>query len=196
MTAVGGFDDDDCTDYMYYEALARLVCSSVHLVNNNFDSLLVLPFYALPNGDWDPEDALIKNREFKECVRIVSHSVALQSVNMREGDIPFTNRHNAPNPMETKQFEINFKDITSKMMKLPFKSRQKYILEKLSHIISHLNAPKEDGPKFHGIAMVSGPGIQPQNTRRLKKTVSAVGGKKKYKGSPRRKTLRKTRKHR
>ncbi|NBP66091.1 MAG: hypothetical protein EBU66_15695 [Bacteroidetes bacterium] len=196
MTAVGGFDDDDCTDYMYYDALARLVCSSVHLVNNNFDSLLVLPFYALPNGDWDPEDTLIKNREFKECVRIVSHNVALQTVNMREGDIPFTNRHNAPNPMETKQFKINFKDITSKMIKLPFKSRQKYILGKLSNIISHLNSPKEDGPKFHGIAMVSGPGIQAQNTRKLKKTVSAVGGKKKYKGSPRRRTLRKTRKHR
>ena len=196
MTAVGGFDDDDCTDYMYYDALARLVCSSVNLVNNDFDSLLVVPFYALPNDDWDPEDALIKNRDFKECVRIVSHNVALQSVNMREGDIPFTNRHNAQNPMETKDFEKKFKHITTNMRKLPFKNRQKYILEKLSGIINHLNAPKEDGPKFQGIAMVSGLGIQPQNTRKLKQTVTAIGGKKKYKASPRRKTLRKTRRHR
>jgi len=196
MTAVGGFEDDDCTDYMYYDALARLVCSSVKLANNDYNSLLFLPFYVLPNGDWDPDGVLIRNRDFKDCVRIVSNNVALQSVNMREGDIPYTNRYNAENPMETRQFKTNFKHLTSSLNKLSFKSRQRHILDRLSDIIHVLNAPREAGPQFHGIVMTSGPGIPKQQTRKSPRKLIAIGGKKKFRGSPRRKTLRKTRKHR
>jgi hypothetical protein len=194
MIALGGFETSDSTDYMYYDALTRLVCSSVNPPNYDYNSLLLIPYIILPSGEWDSEDVLMKSKDFKECVRIVSHNVALQSVNRRSGDIPYTDKNNTPNTMESEKYTNKFKELTMTLNKLEFKSRQRYLLNRLSNIIQTLNAPRGEAPVFTGIAMKTGRQIPKAVT--MKNKVSIIsGGKKRFKKSPRRRTQRKTRRH-
>jgi len=194
MVALGGFETSDSTDYMYYDALTRLICSSVNPPNYDYNSLLLIPYIILPSGEWDSENVLMKSNDFKDCVRIVSHNVALQSVNRRSGDIPYTDKNNTPNPMESEKYINKFKELTMTLNKLEFKARQRFLLNRLSNIIQTLNAPRDEAPVFTGIMMKTGREIPKAITKKNKVSIIS-GGKKRFNKSPRRKTLRKTRKH-
>jgi hypothetical protein len=191
MIAVGGFETSDSTDYMYYDALTRLICSSVNPPNYDYNSLLLIPYIILPSGEWDSEDVLMKSKDFKDCVRIVSHNVALQSVNRRTGDIPYTDKNNTPNPMESEKYINKFRELTIALNKLEFKSRQRFLLNRLSNIIQTLNEPRDEAPGFTGIAMKTGYQV-PKAVTMKNKVQIVTGGKKKFKKSPRRRTRRKT----
>lgn len=191
MIALGGFETSDSTDYMYYDALTRLVCSSVNPPNYDYNSLLLIPYIIIPSGEWDSEDILMKSKDFKDCVRIVSHNVALQSVNRRTGDIPYKDKYNTPNPMESEKYTNKFRELTITLNKLEFKSRQRYLLNRLSNIIQTLNAPRDEAPGFTGIAMKTGYQV-PKAVTMKNKVQIVTGGKKKFKKSPRRRTRRKT----
>jgi len=198
MGAIKGFDTSDSTDYMYYDALSRLVLSSIKPANNKYDELLAVAFSILTENDWDEDGNLIESKSFKNGVSVVAHNVALQSINRRSGDIPYSRRTDV-NLLESSGYKERFKHMTAHAHTLTFNNRQVYILRKLSDAIHQLKEPEKPMPiaGFSKIKLQAGIPLYDiqYNVTRKNSGVKAGGFKKRYKKSPRRKTLRKTRRH-
>jgi hypothetical protein len=206
MNSLNGFDTSESTDYIYYDALTRLIVSSVNTSDNDIEFLLAVPYSILPGEKWYSNDKLMKSKKFKDCVSIVAHNVALQSINLREGVIPYTNKIET-NLLDSVEYTKKFEGITNRLRKVSFKDRQSFLIKELSNIINTLKIKEVPElippPDLYKIKMetrkrnirnkqnhLNG---SIEHTRKLIKI--SQGGNKRYKKSPRRKTLRKTRKN-
>jgi hypothetical protein len=197
MNALNGFDTDDGTDYCYYDGLVRLILSSIHKIRNDYDSLLTLSYITIPNDDWDLDGILFKSKSFKKCITTVSKNIALQSLNRSHGDIPIHFIKPADiNILDSASYISQFNEITKRVRTMEFRERKTYLLTKLSTSIQDLVQVRSIpivSAEHVGHKVNDPPRVELKNTRRL---VEVRGGhRKKYKKSPRRKTMRKTRRH-
>jgi hypothetical protein len=182
IDSINGYERMNGSDYIYYEALARLVISAINVYNGDCLELLDIIYTDLIDADISS----IKNKDFKECVQVAAHNVALQSVGLRQGDIPYSGK-NYRNSVKHKESIVEFDKITAKVKGMPFQQRKLHIISILQAYIQSLTVTSKP---MVAVKMVKAPYIYVggKKTRDMKR--------KKRNGSPRRKTLRKTRRHR
>ena len=231
LEAIYGFDTYDSTDYIYYEILARIVLSCInlhincekskyhidcekHKLHNNSEELLYLLYSVIP----DHLNASIGISEGSmNCVRIVAHNIALQSINIRNGNIPDIFSTGIQNNMlKSEEFKLIFKKYSRDLIHVNFKLRKTIIINELANLILTLK------PSIHNTHVaITHPVVSHTVRHRIahapiklhphshahKRThlhIKAGGYRTRYnkqkiykgkKGSPRRKTLRKTRRH-
>lgn len=199
IEAITGYDSSNFTDYIFYDALARIVISAVKLTNNDYDSLLDLVYSILPESDWISETSFIENKEMKECIQVVAHNMALQSINLRSGDIPYI-RKNDSNVLN----EEAFKKITIHMRDMKFKDRQAFLINKIQDLVNTLHKPHIPAQSINPLGTRMRTGFNPvsREISRVPPIGEVVGGRTRYsklkkkrirKGSPKRRTLKKNR---
>jgi hypothetical protein len=181
IDSINGYEMMNGSDYIYYDTLARLVISAINVHNGDCSELLDVIYIDLIDADI----SAIKNKDFKECVQVAAHNVALQSVGLRQGDIPYSGK-NYRNSVKHKDAMVEFDKITAKVKGMKFQERKLYIISILQAYIQSLTVTSKSE-----VAL-----------RMVEPSYIYVGGKKtravkrkKRNGSPRRKTLRKTRRH-
>ena len=210
MNAIVGFDSGGVTDYIFYEKLASIIISCIKPVNNDYEELLSVVYSILPGDDWELDASIIPSKPLKQCIKHVANDMALQSLDLREGDIP--------NVSSKETFLLESKDVLKKLThlndnlsKMKFSQRKRRLIMTLGDLINTLKGPhnvQHINPGFFKLATghnVSSRG-KLHHSHGHKGISSKVGGNKtRYnkrkiykgrKGSPRRRTLRKTRKHR
>lgn len=186
IDSMNGYEMMRGSDYIYYDALARLVISGIKVHNSDYSELLDLVYIDLIDADI----STIKNKDFKECVQLAAHNVALQSIGKRRGDIPYIGS-GYRNMVKHINHDIEFEKITSLVKEMPFQERKLYIISILQDYIHTLMpsaklAVQVKAEPIYEYAMTRGGGVK---TRAMKR-------RKRKNGSPRRKTLRKTRRNR
>ena len=236
LEAIYGFDTYESTDYIYYEILARIVLSCINLhincekpkfhinceeykLHNNCEELLYLLYSVIP----DHLHASIGISEgSKNCVKIVAENIALQSINIRNGNIPDIFSTGIQNNMlKSEAFQTIFKKYSKDLDAVNFKVRKIIIINELAKLILTLKSPLNNTNVSITYPVVSHPltsrrSHAPTHYRKQFNPPAhahahthlriKAGGKyrtrynkqkiyKGKKGSPRRKTLRKTRRH-
>ena len=189
IDSINGYEMMRGSDYIYYDALARIVISAIKVYNGNCLELLDLVYIDLINADI----SIIKNTDFKECVQVAAHNVALQSIGLRRGDIPYKGS-GYRNTVNHDNHDIEFNKITSVVKGMGFQERKLHIISTLEGYIHSLQAiyplpSKLSEIKGEPIYLYDKAGGERVKTRDMKR-------RKRKNGSPRRKTLRKTRRHR
>ena len=182
IDSMNGYEMMRGSDYIYYDALARLVISAINAYNGDCLELLDVIYTDLIDADI----SAIKNKDFKECVQVAAHNVALQSVGLRYGDIPYSGK-NYRNTIKHKETTLEFDKITAKVKGMPFQQRKLYIISILQAYIQSLTVTSNTEISLT-MVKPSYVYVGGKKTRAMKR--------KKRNGSPRRKTLRKTRRHR
>lgn len=234
VEAIYGFDTYHSTDYIYYEILARIVLSCInlhincekpkfhinceeHKLHNNCEELLYLLYSVIP----DHLHASIGISEgSKNCVKIVAENIALQSINIRNGNIPDIFRTGIQNNMlKSEAFQTIFKKYSKDLDAVNFKVRKIFIINELAKLILTLKPSLDNTNVSITYPVVSYPltarrshavthyrkHFNPPAPAHTHLRIKAGGeyrtryNKQKIykgkKGSPRRKTLRKTRRH-
>ena len=189
IDSINGYEMMRGSDYIYYDALARIVISAIKVYNGNCLELLDLVYIDLIKTDI----TIIKNTDFKECVQVAAHNVALQSIGLRRGDIPYTGS-DYRNTVKHFNHDVEFDKITSLVKGMGFQERKLHIISTLEGYIHSLQGTyplpsKLSEIKEEPIYVYDKAGGGRLNTRAMKR-------RKRKNGSPRRKTLRKTRRHR
>ena len=197
MNTLNGFDSQD-SDYLYYDALTRLVVSSFSLINNDYDSLQAILYDVLPSGEWNDEYKMLKPI-FSSNVTTAAYHVAHHSLNMREGDIYSLGHEGHITPT----IIANYRKLTNDVKDLPFIERQDLLFKRTVDCINR-HFP---GKLQQGIQGIQGVTVQPhvsvRNFMSPRKSILVKGGtrrskfnKKRRNGSPRRKTRGRTHKSR
>ncbi len=217
MGAIQGFDSANLTDYIYYDTLVRIVLSCIKTINNDYEELLILTYSIIPEGNWDLDKDTITSDPLKKCVMIAAENIALQNLNMREGDLPYIS-DNETYILNNPAIKEKIRMVTLALNKLNFRQRKIYLILRLANAINTLQAPKDSVVPIRVHEKISPSQLHLQDSEYYESPkkisriveplitqVSAHGGyktrhnkRKVYrgrKGSPKRRTLRKTRKH-
>ena len=220
IDCLNGYDVMGLSDYIFFESLARIIIASIKVNRNNYLLLLDTVFIDLASPSWidDEKYTFIRNRDFKECVHSAAYNVALQSIGLRYGPMPY-DTYKSPQDiriLETDKFKVEFDRISKEAWKIkPFENRKQYIISILMNYIRTLIKPpsEKEGSKSSQVSMSLNLGLKNRGhidnivsignrEWNLNEGITAGGYKtrglrrKRRNGSPRRKTLRKTRSNR
>jgi hypothetical protein len=208
MNGIMGFDAGEVTDYVFYEKLAIMIISCIkpYSNENNYDELLSVAYNKLPEGDWELKNI---SSSMKRCIEHVASDTALHSLNMRDGDIPGVSRAETF-LLESSDVETKIDTLRKSFSKMKFIERKLHLIKTIGTIIYSLKPPRDTHKiDFSKIKLTTGHHLFSSKksehlpTFKLMKAKSG-GYKTRYnkrkiykgrKGSPKRKTLRKTRKH-
>ena len=165
---LSAFDTDENQDYIYYDALARMVlaCSarSELRVPNYYGRMEHLFYDVLPNGGWAmAEEAagskFIRSERFANTVAFIAKNVALQSIDLATGDI---NSLGNSGDVSVGAVQV-YNDLKVKLRGVDFDRRQAFLLNELqARMLSYI--PQEQGiglPGLASIAMRTGVGSAP-----------------------------------
>lgn len=196
MNTLNGFDSHEDDDYLYYDALTRLVVSAFSLVQNDYNVLQAIFYDVLPEGEWN--DGFLKPNFTKNLTTAADH-VAHHSLTMREGVI-----NSIGNEGRISLTMIaNYQAITNKVKDMPFFERQTYLFKQL---VDCINRPFIERPLRRKTVVPTffstGYSLSGQNAIGTIPLVPPVSGGTRHKrknrkikrrnGSPRRKTRRST----
>ena len=165
---LSAFETDDDEDYIYYDALARMVlaCSTRNelRVSNYYKRMEHLFYDVLPRGGWAPaEEAagakFMKNTKFSNTVAFIAKNVALQSIDLATGD-----NDSLDNSRDVSVGAVQvYNDLKVKLRGVDFDRRQAFLLNELqARMLSYI--PQEQGigaPGLASIAMRTGVGSAP-----------------------------------
>jgi len=165
---LSAFETDENEDYIYYDALARMVlaCSarSELRVPNYYGRMEHLFYDVLPNGGWAmAEEAagakFIRSERFADTVAFIAKNVALQSIDLATGSIA-----SLGNAGDVSVGAVQlYNDLKVKLRGVDFDRRQAFLLNELqARMLSYI--PQEQGiglPGLASIAMRTGVGSAP-----------------------------------
>jgi ribosomal protein L12E/L44/L45/RPP1/RPP2 len=207
INTLNGYEMMNGSDYMYFDAVARIVISAIQVTKRDYLSLLDTIYIEMLDTEWVDEFTSLENKDFKECVQVAAQNLALQSLNLRRGPIPYDTYNGSKKIFEDIRFDSEFKKITSTLKGKSFYDRKLYVISRIESYIKSSMIPSSTPmaptavPGFlrqvSHIPSLIKPSKEPlaglayggSKTRNIKR-------KKRKNGSPRRKTLRKTHKHR
>jgi hypothetical protein len=207
ITSLNGYEMMNGSDYVYFDAVARIVISAIQVTKTDHLSLLDTVYIEMLDTEWVDDFTSIENKDFKECVQIAAHNLGLQSLNLRRGPMPYDTYKGSKKIFEDVGFDSEFKKITSIVKNKSFYDRKLYLISRIESYIksSSPQTPTPITPTAVPIILRQASHI-PSSIEPSKEPLAglAYGGsktrgikrKKRKNGSPRRKTLRKTRKHR
>lgn len=213
IECLNGYDIMGQSDYIFFEALARIVIASIKVNHSNYLLLLDTVFIEIPDDSWVDDFEYINNKDFKDCVRVAAYNVALQSVGLRHGPHPY-DTYKGPRDIkifENVKFKLEFDTITRSVKNTPFSKRKLHIISILENFIHTLVQPKRSLEKQVNSSAVTSmlkhmpkPVIDYKREYSNQPYLQSVRGgyktrglrRKRRNGSPRRKTLRKTRSNR
>jgi len=213
IECLNGYDIMGQSDYIFFEALARIVIASIKVNHSNYLLLLDTVFIEIPDDSWVDDFEYINNKDFKDCVRVAAYNVALQSVGLRRGPHPYDTYKGARDTkiFENVNFKLEFDTITRSVKNTPFSKRKLHIISILENFVHTMVEPKSSLEKtMNSSAVARILKHMPRGVVDYKKAYtnepyleSVKGGyktrglrRKRRNGSPRRKTLRKTRSNR
>ena len=207
INTLNGYEMMNGSDYMYFDAVARIVISAIQVSKRDYLSLLDTIYIEMLDTEWVDEFTSLENKDFKECVQVAAQNLALQSLNLRRGPMPYDTYKGSKKIFEDIRFDSEFKKITSTLKGKSFYDRKLYVISRIESYIKSSMIPSSTP-----MAPTAIPGFLrqvshiPSSIKPSKEPLAglAYGGsktrnikrKKRKNGSPRRKTLRKTRKHR
>ena len=156
---LSAFETDENEDYIYYDALARMVlaCStrSELRVPNYYGRMEHLFYDVLPNGGWaGAEEAagekFIRSSRFADTVAFIAKNVALQSIDLATGSIDSLG--NAGDvPISAVRV---YADLKTKLRGLDFDSRQAFLLNELqARMLTYI--PADQGIAPAGLASIA-----------------------------------------
>jgi hypothetical protein len=207
ITSLNGYEMMNGTDYIYFDAVARIVISAIQVTKTDHLSLLDTVYIEMLDTEWIDDFSSIENNDFKECVQIAAHNLGLQSLNLRSGPMPYDTYKGSKKIFEDIRFDSEFKKITATLKGKSFYDRKLYLISRLETYIQS-SSPQSPTPiSSTAVPIILRQASQsPSSIEPSKEPLAglAYGGsktrgikrKKRKNGSPRRKTLRKTRKHR
>lgn len=208
IDSLNGYEMMNGTDYIYFDAVARIVLSAIQVTKTDHLSLLDTVYIEMLDTEWIDEFSSLESKDFKECVQVAAQNLALQSLNLRSGPMPYDTYKGSKKILEDIRFDSEFKKITATLKGKSFYDRKLYVISRIESYIKSSSMPTSTPPmpvypivlkrrnplQDHQLPYIN----EAYNPRPLKirggKTRSMK--KKRKNGSPRRKTLRKTRRHR
>lgn len=206
ITSLNGYEMMNGSDYIYFDAVARIVLSAIQVTKTDYLSLLDTIYIEMLDTEWIDEFSSIESKDFKECVQVAAQNLALQSLNLRSGPMPYDTYKGSKKIFEDIRFDSEFKKITATLKGKSFYDRKLYVISRIESYIKFSSMPTSRPPiPIHPIALKRPNPNHPlleMNEEIIRRPLKIRGGKtramkkKKRNGSPRRKTLRKTRRHR
>lgn len=156
---LSAFETDENQDYIYYDALTRMVlsCSTRNELRapNYYGRMEHLFYDVLPNGGWvEAEESagakFMKNEKFAHMVAHIAKNVALHSIDLAEGSItPLGNAGSIAAGVVAV-----YNDLKVKLNDISFKSRQDFLLNEIrARMLTYI--PAGEGIVTAGLASIS-----------------------------------------
>lgn len=214
INTLNGYEMMNGSDYMYFDAVARIVISAIQVTNTDHLSVLDTIYIEMLDTVWVDEFTSLESKDFKECVQVAAQNLALQSLNLRRGPMPYDTYKGSKKIFEDIRFDSEFKKITSTLKDKSFYDRKLYLISRIeryikSSVIPSSRPPVPIDPTALSRVVHEARDRTPDIYSSIKPSKEALAGlaiggsktrvvrrKKRKNGSPRRKTLRKTRRHR